>query len=103
MVTRPTNPWSHGERTSSASPSVHSLPHSRNPVCEPGRIFMVKLLSRRFYALDGKAAGQQLSVGMTGQFEIPMRIGKYFRAAWMLWIHVRVNLLHGAIWIGYSG
>ena len=39
-VTRPTSPWSHGDRTSSASPSVHSLPHSRNPVCVPGRIFM---------------------------------------------------------------
>ena len=40
-VTRPTSPWSQGERTSSASPSIHSLPHSRNPVCVPGRIFMV--------------------------------------------------------------
>lgn len=28
------------ERTSNASPSIHSLPQRRKPVCEPGRIFM---------------------------------------------------------------
>ena len=41
-----------------ASPSVHSLPHSKNPVCVPGRIFMVELLS---LLTDGKAAGVELS------------------------------------------
>jgi hypothetical protein len=42
------------------------LPHSRNPVCDPGRIFMVELLKQiiyvqSIYVLDGKASGRELS------------------------------------------
>src|ERR1035437_6040128 len=66
MVTRPTSPWSHGERTSSASPSVHSLPQSRKPVCVPGRIFMaLMLLFRLTWILQRTGKRAQPEVGFT--------------------------------------
>ncbi len=60
IVTRPTSPLSHGERTSRASPSLHSLPHSKKPVCDPGRILMA--FDTSFVsAVDSTLMGRELS------------------------------------------